>query len=106
MGVATKSRFALVFLMLLTVGVSLGFPAEDVLDAVYDESESVPYEVTPRFSIAALPSASQTALAKLNSSQLKTAAQSWFAPLRVFNVDAKRSTMREPQLALLCTLLC
>ena len=39
--------------MLLSLGLSLSFPAEDVLDAIYDESEAVPYEDTPLFSIAA-----------------------------------------------------
>ena len=51
MGRRTKQRFAVVFLMTLTVILSLGLPSEDVLDAVYDESEAVPYERTPVFSI-------------------------------------------------------
>jgi len=46
-GVATKPRLAVVFLMILSLGVSLGLPAEDVLDAVYDESEAVPFETIP-----------------------------------------------------------
>lgn len=55
MGATVKPRFAVVFLMLFSLGLSLSLPAEDVLDAVYDESEAVPYEVTPVFSIAAPP---------------------------------------------------
>ena len=47
MGVAAKPRLAVVFLMILSLGVSLGLPAEDVLDAVYDESEAVPFEAIP-----------------------------------------------------------
>ena len=35
--------------MILTLGVSLGLPAEDVLDTVYDESETLPLERTPLF---------------------------------------------------------
>ncbi len=53
MGAAAKPRFVIVFVMLLSLGVSLGLPAEDVLDAVYDESEALPCETTPLFSIVA-----------------------------------------------------
>lgn len=49
MGGAAKSRFALIFLTILTLGVSLGLPAEDVLDAVYDESETLPFETASQF---------------------------------------------------------
>jgi hypothetical protein len=52
MGVATRPRCTIVFLMILTVGVSLGLPAEDVLDVVYDESEPLPYEALLGFSFA------------------------------------------------------
>lgn len=55
MGTAANPRFAIVLLMLLSLGLSLSFPAEDVLDAVYDESEALPYEDTPVFSIVAVP---------------------------------------------------
>lgn len=41
----TKSHCIFIFLAILTLGMSLGLPAEDVLDSVYDESESVPFEV-------------------------------------------------------------
>jgi len=51
METAVKLRFAVVFLMLLSLGVCLGLPAEDVLDASFDESEALPYETTPLFSI-------------------------------------------------------
>jgi hypothetical protein len=39
--------------MALTIFLSLGLPAEDVLDAVYDECEALPCEVIPLFSTAA-----------------------------------------------------
>lgn len=41
--------------MLLSLGLSLDFPAADVLDAVYDESEAVPYEGTPVLSSIVVP---------------------------------------------------
>jgi hypothetical protein len=46
-GGVTKLRFALIFLATLTLGLSLGLPAEDVLDAIYDESETLPFEANP-----------------------------------------------------------
>ena len=67
MGIAAKPRCAVVFLMILTMGVSLGLPAEDVLDAVYDESEALPYEGTPLFSIVVPPVAARTTRAVLSS---------------------------------------
>src|SRR5271157_6413841 len=53
MRAAARPRFVIVFVMLLSMGVTLGLPAEDVLDAVYDESEALPCETTPLFSIVA-----------------------------------------------------
>jgi len=106
MGVATKPRFAVVFLMTLTVCLSLGLPAEDVLDAVYDESEALPYEVIPLFSIAVRPVAARTAQTPLSSLHLKFGAPSPFLPARVRDTDANRSADARISLALLCTLLC
>ena len=48
-----KPRSALVLLLLLVLGVSLSVPAEDVPETPYDESETLPSEGTPLFSIAA-----------------------------------------------------
>ncbi len=47
MRASPDSRCAIVFLMILTLGMSLGLPAEDVLETVYDESEALPYESLP-----------------------------------------------------------
>jgi hypothetical protein len=46
-----KPRSALALLLLLGLGVFLVVPAEDVPETPYDESESLPYEDTPVFSI-------------------------------------------------------
>jgi len=70
MGAAAKPRCAVVFLMFLSLGLSLSFPAEDVLDAIYDESEAVPYEETPVFSIDAPLSSARIAKAQLNRNVL------------------------------------
>jgi hypothetical protein len=106
MGRRTKPRFAVVLLMILTVGLSLGLPAEDVLDAVYDESEAVPYEVIPLFSVALRPLAARTTQSPLNSLHLKAGVPSLFLPARVRDADARRAAGARVSLALLCTLLC
>lgn len=107
MRAAAKPRWAVVFLMVLSVCLSLGLPAEDVLDAVYDESEPLPYEVSPLFSIAVRPvAAPRTALAPLSSLQLGAGARSPFIPARVRDTDAHRCADARISLALLCTLLC
>lgn len=46
-----KPRFALILFELLGFGVFLAVPAEDVPETAYDESQSLPYESTPLFSI-------------------------------------------------------
>lgn len=66
MGIAAKPYFTIVLLMLLSLGLSLSLPAEDVLDAVYDESEAVPYEGTSLFSIDAPLSSARIAKAEVN----------------------------------------
>jgi hypothetical protein len=56
-----KPRFALVLFLLLSFGVSLSVAAEDIPETAYDESEPLPYEDTPLFSMVALQaSASMT----------------------------------------------
>jgi hypothetical protein len=104
MGVAIKPCFAVVVLMLLSLGVSLGLPAEDILDAVYDESETSPCEGRPLFSI--VPSATRRPQEPLSSLHPRLGAPSLFAPGRVSDTDAKRATDKRISLALLCTLLC
>ena len=50
MGALGKPCFAIVFLMMLAMSVSIALPAEDVLDSVYDEMETLTFESTPAFS--------------------------------------------------------
>lgn len=101
---AIQPRFAVVLLMILTLGVSLGLPAEDVLDSVYDESEPLPCEGTPLFSIVLSPAARITP-AHLSSSHLKPGAPLLLVP-RVLDADANRFSTAAVSLAVLCTLLC
>jgi hypothetical protein len=106
MGVATKPRFAAVFMMILAVCLSLGLPAEDVLDAVYDESEALPFEGVPLFSIAVRPMAAWTMQAPLSSLRFKLVAPSPITSLHVAVAEAHRSADTLISLALICILLC
>jgi hypothetical protein len=51
MGATAKPRCAALLLTIVALGVSLGLPAEDVLEVVYDESEPMPYEAIVGFSV-------------------------------------------------------
>jgi hypothetical protein len=106
MGVAAKPRCAVVFLMVLALGVSLGLPAEDVLDAVYDESETLPCEVVSLFSIAVPMVDARTTLAVLSSLHHKLGAALLFTSARVRDTDADRSVDQRALSALLCNLRC
>ena len=92
--------------MFLALGLSVGLPAEDVLETTYDESEAVPYEGTPLFSIAAPPVAERTTQDVPSSLRLDLSAPSRFTAARVHGTDANRSADARVSLALLCTLLC
>jgi hypothetical protein len=97
-------RNSLQFLVLLLTsmfGVSLLLPAQDVLETPYDESESLPLENTPVFSIQA-PSFTSTVPANLSMSPMATA-----MPRERLSIGERlyRPSLRyEP--TFLCTLLC
>ena len=78
-----KPRPALVLLLLLGFGVSLAVPVEDVPETAYDESEGLPYEGTPLFSIVAQKASDRTTKAELRS-----------GPLFCFNSSTKRGQRR------------
>jgi len=65
-----KSRSAFALLLLLGLGISLAVPAEDVPETAYDESEALPYECTPLFSIVAQQASDRTTKAELRSGPL------------------------------------
>jgi len=104
--VAAKPRCAVLFLMVLTLGVSLGLPADDILETVKDESKALPPESIPLISIVVPLVAARTTRAVLSSLHLKYSAPSMFAPAHVRDTDTSRPTDRGTSLALLCTLLC
>jgi hypothetical protein len=96
----------LVLCVLLGFGVSLAVAAEDVPETAYDESEELPYEGTPLFSIVVPLAAARTTQAPLSSLHPKSGAPSLFARARVRGTDANLPTDARISLALLCTLLC
>ena len=96
----------LIFFVLLGFGVSLAVPAEDVTETAFDDSEELPYEGTPLFSVVVPLAAARTTQAVPSSLHPRLAAPSPFAPARVRDTDANRATDTRISLALLCTLLC
>jgi hypothetical protein len=106
MGVAAKPCWVVVLLMVLTMGVSLGLPAEDVLDTAYDESEAVPCEVIPLDAISSSPLSARSTQAAPNSLRQKLGVPSRFSCAGVRDTDAHQPADTRISLALLCTLLC
>ena len=106
MRVAAKPRCAVLVLMFLALGMSLGLPTEDVPETAYNESEGLPYEGTSLFSIVVPLVAARTTRALLGLLHLKHGAPSLLPSARVRNGDAHRSADARVSLALLCTLLC
>lgn len=96
----------LILVVLLGFGVSLGVPAEDVLETAYDESKVLPYEGTPLFSIVLPLVAARTTRAVLSFLHLKHGAPSLFPSARVRDADAHRPVDARVSLEILCSLLC
>jgi hypothetical protein len=96
----------LVLCLLLGFASSPAIPAEDVPETAYDESEGLPYEGTPPFSIMVPLAAVRTTQEKECPFHLKLEVPSLFAPARVHDTDANRLAEARVSLALLCTLLC
>ena len=101
-----KPRSALLFFVLLVLGLSLAVPVEDLPETAYDESEAQPYEGSPPVSILVSPVAARTTQKILSPLHLKAGAPSLFVFARVHVVDANRAGDARPLLALLCTRLC
>lgn len=106
MGVAPKTRFAVIFLMMLALGLGPGLAAEDIPETPYDETEALPYESIPLFSIVLSPLSARSTQAPLSSVHLGLVATSPFIPAHVRATEANRAADLRIALALLCTLLC
>lgn len=106
MRIVMKPRIAIVFLVVLTLSLSLGSLAEDIPETAFDESEPAPFEAVPLFSIVALPVADRIPQHELSWLHPEAGAPSLFAPARVHNIDATRSAETRVSLTPPCTLLC
>jgi len=98
--------FILILFVLLSFGVSLAIPAEDMPETAYDESEALPYEGTPLFSSVVPLRAARTTQEVPSSLHPRLGARSLFAPARLRDANANRAKNTRISLALLCTLLC
>ena len=96
----------LVLFVLLVFGASVVVPAEDVPETAYDESEALPYESVPLFSIAAAPVTTRSAQAVRGFLDHKLGAPSLFTPAHVRDTAAHRAAGARVLSVLLCTLLC
>ena len=96
----------LVLLVALVLSLSCAVPAEDRPETAYDESEALPYEGTPLFSIAVPLAATRTTQSEVGSLQNRVFSPSRPEPARVRDTDVNRAADTRPSLALLCTLLC
>lgn len=101
----TRPAFAIVFLIILTLGLSLGLAVEDVPETAYDESVAPPYKGVPLFSIE-WPLAARTTQDIPSSLRLKPGALFRFAAARIYDAGANRSAEAGVSLARICTLLC
>ena len=60
----------LILILFLSFSVCQALPAEDVPETAYDESEGLPYEATPLFSIVVPQASARIAKAELRCSLL------------------------------------
>ena len=96
-------RVVLILLVLMSFGLSLMVPAEDVTATPYDESEALPYESTPVFSIVVARAVSAETRDAL---YLGSGALFLSTTARINGKDAAASPQVRDALALLCTLRC
>ena len=100
-----KPWSVLIIFVLLAFGVSLAVPAEDVPETAYDESEALPFEGVPLFSIPLQQVAARTQV-PVSSGHLKLITPSPFTPAHVRDTSADRSVDQRALSALLCNLRC
>ena len=101
-----KVRFVFVLSLAIGLGLFLAVPAEDEPETAFDESETLPYESTPLFSIEVPQAAGPEAQEVRRVRDLRSGALSPFTPARINGEDATRAPNVRGALALLCTLRC
>ncbi len=101
-----KPRSALLFFVLLVLGLSLTVPVEDLPETTYDESEAAPYVSTPLFSNLISQAAASATGAVRRAVDLRSGTPFRFAATRITGTDRHRPAEERLALALLCTLFC
>ena len=99
-------RFVFVLLLTVVLGLFLAVPAEDVPETAFDESETLPYEGTPLFSIEVPLAAAPQAQDVRSAVDLRSGALSPFTSTRINAKDAARSPAVRDALAMLSILRC
>jgi hypothetical protein len=102
----TNTRPAIVFLVILTLGLSFAVVPGNVPETAFDESEALPYESSPLFSIVVPQVAARITQQGVSSLHLRPVAPSLFAAARDRDTDASRSAEARVSLTLVCTLRC
>jgi hypothetical protein len=95
-----------ILLVLMSFGLSLAVPAEDVPETSYDESEALPYESTPVFSIVVARAVVSETRDARSALYLESGAVSSSTNVGINGKDAAGSPQGRDALALLCTLRC
>jgi hypothetical protein len=101
-----KPRFALLFFVVLVLGLSLTVPAADLTETAYDESDALPYEGTPLISDVMTQAAASATEVERDALRRQLAAPFRVALRRSKGTDVRRSAEAPVALALLCTFLC
>lgn len=103
-----RPRSAVLFFVLLVLGLSLAVPGVDLAETAYDESEAPPYESAPLISDV-MPQATASAAQGERSvprRQLASPTPFRVPTIKVNGTDAQRCAEARVALAFLCTLLC
>jgi len=101
-----NAHSAIVFLMILIIGLSLAVLPEDVAETAFDESEGLPSEGTPLFSGAVALGADRAAQALSDLFHQELGAPSSLPSVCLRHIGTSRLADTQISLALLCTLLC
>jgi hypothetical protein len=106
MGWSTTLPRLVALLAIFTLGLSLGVPAQDDPDTLYDESETLSYEIVSSFSIVLPLVAARATQGALSSLHPESGAPLPVSAASLRDTDANRSANTRTPLAIFCTLRC
>jgi len=99
-------RYTRVLVVLLVMSLSLTVPAEDLPETAYDESEALPYEITPLISDVMPQAAGSATQAERVAPRRQPDAPFWGPTRRTNSTVIHRHAEARVALSLICTLLC